>query len=170
MAALSIELALACPGDAGPLAMLSRDLIETGLGWEYRPQRMTALIGNPEAVTLIAREASRTVGFGVMSFGDERAHLVLLAVLPSHQRAGVGRRIMTWLLQTAAIGGIASVHVELRADNATAHAFYCSQGFVQTLYIPGYYRGREAAVRMLRVLRPPSCVPHMWQPPARGSR
>ena len=46
-----------------------------------------------------------------------------------------------------------SIHVELRADNSGAFAFYRALGFVETLRVPGYYSGRVTAIRMLRMLR-----------------
>ncbi len=90
-----------------------------------------------------------------MSFGDEHAHLVLLAVRATHQRRGIARRMTEWLLESAATAGIASIKVELRTDNAAAYALYRGLGFVEMLRAPGYYRGREAAIFMMRMLRPP---------------
>ena len=91
-----------------------------------------------------------------MRFGDERAHLILLAVQPAHQRRGIGRRMIAWLLDSALVAGMTSVHVELRASNTPACAFYRSVGFSETFRVPGYYRGRETAMRMIRMLRVPS--------------
>jgi ribosomal protein S18 acetylase RimI-like enzyme len=34
--------------------------------------------------------------------------------------------------------------------NLAARRFYLRQGYAETARIPGYYRGRETAVRMLR--------------------
>jgi len=164
----NIPLGFARPSDANALALMSRDLIETGLGWMYRTERIAKLIGDPEAVALVARDSPRPVAFAVMTFGDERAHLVLLAVHATHQRRGIGRRMVEWLLRTAAIAGIASVHVELRADNARAYALYRTLGFAETLRVPGYYRGRETAVRMIRLLRAPQLGAQTWRPPTRG--
>lgn len=155
MAAADIELGFALSSDAVELAHLARDLIEAGLGWAYRPERVRALIRAPDVVALIARDGPNVVGFAIMEFGDHRAHLVLLAVRPSHQRAGIARRLVEWLLESAEVAGVASVHVELRVTNATASAFYRAMGFAPTLRVAGYYRGREAAVRMLRMLRAP---------------
>lgn len=155
MAALDLELGLAKESDAQRLAALARDLIEAGLGWGYRPPRMAALIRDPETLTLLARGPAQAVGFAVMRFGDERAHLILLAVQPAHQRRGVGRRLIEWLLESAQVAGVSSVHVELRASNAPAYGFYRSLGFVETIRVPGYYRGRETALRMIRMLRVP---------------
>jgi [ribosomal protein S18]-alanine N-acetyltransferase len=155
MAALDIELGFAEPADAGHLALLARDLIETGLGWGYRPPRILDLIRDAQTVTLVARDRKQAVGFAVMRFGDERAHLILLAVLPAHQRRRIGRRMIEWLVESALVAGVASIHVELRASNTAAYALYRSLGFSETFRVPGYYRGRETALRMLRMLRAP---------------
>jgi len=152
MAALDVELTLAEDADADPLASFARDLIEGGLGWSYQPQRMASLIDDPEIVTLVARDRGEPIGFASMRFGDTRAHLILLAVQPGHQRRGIGRRIVLWLLDTARVAGITSVHVELRMSNMPAFGFYRSLGFAETIRVHGYYRGRETARRMIRML------------------
>jgi ribosomal protein S18 acetylase RimI-like enzyme len=170
MATVGIELGLARPGDAPALARMSRDLIETGLGWDYVPRRIERLIGERATTTLVARAAERIAGFAVMSFGDERAHLVLLAVQPTHQRRGIARRMLAWLLESAAIAGIATVDVELRVANAPARAFYRAAGFVETVEMPGYYRGRESAVRMSLARRAPGALPAFPWPPAGDGR
>jgi len=99
-----------------------------------------------------------------MEFGDERAHLVLLAVRPAHRRLGIGRRLLEWLVESARVAGMASLHLELRAANEAARGFYRAMGFDETIVVPGYYRGREAALRMIRVLRPTGPVPYTWRP------
>jgi ribosomal protein S18 acetylase RimI-like enzyme len=78
--------------------------------------------------------------------------------------------MMAWLLESAVIAGMASIHVELRADNAPAHALYLAMGFAESLRVPRYYGGRDTAVRMLRVLRAPGLVPQAWRPPPVGQR
>lgn len=147
------DLGLARTSDATHLAALARDLVEAGLGWGYRPRRIAALIHDADTVTLVARGPTRPLGFAIMHFGDERAHLILLAVEPAHQRRGVARRLVTWLIDSALVAGMSSVHVELRASNVPALAFYRALGFVETIRVPGYYQGRETALRMLRMLR-----------------
>ncbi|MCE9640927.1 MAG: GNAT family N-acetyltransferase, partial [Betaproteobacteria bacterium] len=92
-------------------------------------------------------------GFAIMNFGDEQAHLSLLAVTPSHQRCGIGRQIMDWLEESALVAGITTVNLELRANNFAARDFYRALGFTDSAYIPGYYRGVETALRMSRDIR-----------------
>lgn len=162
MAAPDIALGFAAGDDAQYLAALARDLIESGLGWEYRAHRIAALIGDADVIALVARTGSTRAGFALMRVGDDRAHLVLLAVQPAHQRRGIARGMIEWLLESARIAGMCSIHVELRASNAPAYAFYRSMGFCETFRVPGYYRGRETAVRMLRMVRVPGSDRYPW--------
>ena len=135
------------------MAEMSRKLIEAGLAWRYTPRRMTALISDPETVALGAYDGSRMQGFAVMQFGDVHAHLALLCVQPTQQQRGIGRRLIEWLLESAQVAGIASIRLELRADNAAALAFYLRLGFTETQLAPGYYEGQIAARRMTLPLR-----------------
>jgi ribosomal-protein-alanine N-acetyltransferase len=166
MAAAHIALGFANRSDAATIADLSRELVEAGLGWAYRRERIAELIGDVDTVALVARERGRIVGFTITTFGDERAHLVLLAVRKAFQRRGIARRMIHWVVESAAVAGVASVHVELRAHNVAAIGLYRSSGFAESLRMPGYYRGREDAIRMVRVLRAPGTAIQLWRPPS----
>jgi len=144
---------------------MSRDLIETGLGWSWGPDRVARSIANKDTSTLLACERERVVAFAIMYFGDEHAHLNLLAVRQSHQRLGIGRHMIAWLVESAYAAGVATIHLELRASNYTARSFYRSLGFTESAYIPGYYRGREMALRMVRVLRKAGMPLPAWSAP-----
>lgn len=151
-----ITLGFAYRSDATALATMARDLVESGLGWSYQPHRIRELMADSDVVTLVARDHDRAIGFAIMQFGEERAHLVLLAVARSHQRRGIARRLLEWLLESARVAGTISLHVELRAENRPAYLLYRSLQFTETFRINGYYRGREPALRMVRVLRAPA--------------
>lgn len=170
MNATAITLRFARRSEAPALALMSRDLVEAGLGWHYRAERIRQLIDDTDTVALAACDGQRVVGFAIMSFGDEHAHLVLLAVRASHQRRGIARRMTEWLLASAAVAGIASIKVELRTDNAAAYALYRGLGFAEMLRADGYYRGREAAIFMIRMLRPAGIEPRTWLPPTLDRR
>ena len=94
-----------------------------------------------------------------MYFGSEVARLNLLAVRPECRRAGVGRRLIQWLEESALVAGISLVYLELRADNKGAKAFYEKLGYRRVGYLPGYYSGRESALRMGRDLWVPAITP-----------
>lgn len=176
---------LAEPRDAQAIALMSRDFIESGLGWKYDAARVTRAMRERETVVIVACDAKSGTpasspapgsaapaainGFAIMEFGEERAHLVLLAVRPTHRRTGIGEGLLEWLLESARVAGIASIHLELRAGNEAARRFYRAMGFHETVLMPGYYRNgegrKEGAIRMLRVLRTPGPLPAAWRPP-----
>jgi len=75
---------------------MSRDFIEAGLGWKYDAARVMRAIRDRETLAAVACDvrSSPTArgavnGFAILEFGEERAHLVLLAVRPSHRRSGI---------------------------------------------------------------------------------
>jgi ribosomal-protein-alanine N-acetyltransferase len=166
MAERNLTIRLARQGDAATIAAMSRDLVEVGLGWHYKSAVIARLIGDPETITAVACDARGMAGFAILSLTNERAHLVLLAVRPEVRRRGIARRMLRWVLASAAVAGVASVHVELREANVAAIALYRSAGFTEAFRLPGYYRGRETAIRMVLVLRSLNPELPRWQPPA----
>ena len=165
MNAKNITLRPARAADAAAIAAMSRDLIETGLGWSWGPERVARAISNQDTFALLACDHDQIAGFAIMYFGDEHAHLTLFAVRPSHRRRGIGRRMLEWLVESAYVAGIATVHLELRSSNHAARAFYKSLGFSESAYVPGYYRGREMALRMMHALRKPGLALPAWSAP-----
>ena len=151
----SIELVLASPADALNLAQMSRDLIESGLRWSWKPSRLLDMIQNPECVVLVARTRVEIVGFAVMEFHEVHSHLNLLAVKPAKRRGGVGKALIDWLEASCRTAGIASIFLELRADNVEARHFYESLGYKPGRVVEGYYQGKEDALTMVHQLMAP---------------
>jgi ribosomal-protein-alanine N-acetyltransferase len=149
----NVTLRLATLTDAAEIAEMSRELIEIGLGWAWTPARVARNIGSPATVALAVCDGKRLVAFAIMYFGDDHAHLNLLAVRPAYQRAGIGRHLVAWLEESALVAGIGTVHLELRASNRAARRFYERLGFVEVTRVPEYYGGVETAVRMARDVR-----------------
>jgi len=145
-------LALARLADAPVIAQLSHTLIETGLSWSWVPQRIAASVRQPETNVLVARVEERIAGFGIMRYGAEAAHLDLFAVDRAWQGQGLGRRLLEWLERPARVAGLARILLEVRADNAGARAFYERLGYRRLALVPGYYPGREDALRLERSL------------------
>ena len=146
-------LRLGTAEDAAQIAMMSRDLIERGLGWSWTQPRVARNLRHAESTTLVASSGTHVVGFAIMYFGADHAHLNLLAVRPAWQRHGVGRRMLAWLEDSARTAGISAIHLEVRQSNAAGRSFYRTLGFQEVTLLPRYYSGREAAVWMARDLR-----------------
>jgi ribosomal-protein-alanine N-acetyltransferase len=151
-----LSLRLARPAEAGAIATLSRDLIEYGLHWRWTPERVAASIGAPNVNVLVACVRENIAGFAIMRYGDDDAHLDLLAVTPLYRRLGIGRQLMEWLEKCAVVGGTFNITLEVRAGNEGAQLFYDRMGYRPLANVPGYYQGIEAAIRMGRDL---SCRP-----------
>jgi hypothetical protein len=73
-------------------------------------------------------------------------------VAPPYRRAGIGRRLLEWLEKCAVVAGIFSITLEVREGNEGAQLFYERMGYRTLTYLPGYYQGIEAALRMGRNL------------------
>lgn len=143
-----IEIRLARRREATTLAIMSREYVETGLGWSWTPLRLQRRIADERTNVIVATRGATVVGFAVMEYFDERAHLALFAVLPNARRQGVGQAMWSWLRETALVAGIGAVDLEVRAKNTGARDFYRYLGFRDVETVKGYYRGLEAALRM----------------------
>lgn len=149
------RIGLATPADAPRIAALSRDRIEAGLGWSWTAPRVVRSLADPDANVVVARSEGADVpmlGFGIMRYLDDEAHLLLLAVRSESAGCGVGSALLGWLERCAATAGLAQVMLEARQTNAGARAFYARRGYREIQTVPGYYSGREACVRLAKDL------------------
>lgn len=147
-------IAPAQTSDALEIAALSRDAIKRGLSWRWTERRVRRAIRDAETNVCEARRDGELLGFAVMRYGEEDAHIALFAVRDSERRKGLGSALLAWLETTAGVAGIRSIRLEARAGNAGAKAFYRRHGFVETGSSPGYYEDVEDAVRMTKRLGP----------------
>jgi ribosomal protein S18 acetylase RimI-like enzyme len=146
------SIRFATRADALTMAEMSRDLIEHGLGWSWTRERVLRSLRHPDTNAIVAVREAERAGFGIMKYGDDEAHLLLLAVRPGHARHGVGRTLVGWLEASARVAGVVRISLEARFGNTAARAFYARLGYAQTQLLPGYYGGREASVRMSKEL------------------
>jgi [ribosomal protein S18]-alanine N-acetyltransferase len=149
------DIRLARTADAAAIACLSRDCIEAGLSWSWTTGRvLRAITDSCSNVAILATCGTDAAlpGFGIMHYGEEVAHLALLAVQPEHRGRGLGRRLLEWLEKPALVAGIRRVRLEARADNPGAIAFYQRCGYRTLTTLPGYYQGRLDALRLEKPL------------------
>ena len=138
------EIRLALPADATRIAAMSRDYIEDGLGWGWTPARVARSIRDRTTNVAVAESGGELAGFGIMSYGDDQAHLLLFAVQPAWRRRGIGSGLLHWLENAATIAGIELIFLESRATNTAARGFYRAHGYRELAVLPRYYRYEDA--------------------------
>ena len=93
---------------------------------------------------IVARDAENdsTIGFSLSRTAADEAELLLLAVLPTHHRLGIGGLLLDDFMQRAADQGVGRVHLEVR-DGNPAVEMYRSAGFRSVGRRRNYYRAHE---------------------------
>jgi ribosomal-protein-alanine N-acetyltransferase len=152
----TLHISLATAAHARSIAEMSREYIEYGLGWSWTQARVIKAIQDEATNVAVIQQRGAVTGFGIMRYGDERAHLVLLGVAAGHRKRGLGALLLAWLEKCAVTAGLERVQLEARADNPEAIAFYLEQGYGQAGTVPGYYRGAVDAVRLEKRLWTPA--------------
>ena len=148
-----VAIRMATIADAAPIAAMSREYIEQGLGWSWREGRVRKAVTHRETNVCVVGEPGSLVAFGIMSYSERHAHLLLLAVKPTHQRRGIGTAVLLWLERVAALAGAERVLVEARWANETARCFYSEHGYHERYIERGMYRGFEAGIGLEKWLR-----------------
>jgi ribosomal-protein-alanine N-acetyltransferase len=93
--------------------------------------------------------------YGIMSVEGNTAHILNLCVRPVSQRRGLGRRLLTHLLELARRHRAETACLEVRVSNLPARSLYQSMGFNAIGVEKDYYRlarGCEDALVMARPL------------------
>jgi ribosomal-protein-alanine N-acetyltransferase len=82
----------------------------------------------------------------------DELHITALAVRPSHRRRGLGRRVLTGLLERGRRAGAAHATLEVASGNSAARGLYASAGFREAGVRRHYYRnGDDAVINWLRL-------------------
>ena len=97
----------------------------------------------------------RLVGYSFSYWIADEMHLLNLAVHPDYRCLGLGKRLLSYVLYAAAIGGIKKVTLEVRQGNTAARRLYEGLGFECAGIRENYYQDNcENAIVLCReVLR-----------------
>ena len=143
------------PSDASAIAIMSRDLIEYGLEWRWRADRVALAINDPDTNVAVLRRDKELVGFGIMEYLDDEAYLILFAVAKSSQRQGVGSALLRWLEAAARAAGSQRIRVDTRRESVAARCFYNEHGYHERILEPRMYSKAVDGVRLEKWLRLP---------------
>ena len=82
----------------------------------------------------------------------DELHITLVATDPSQRRQGLGRQVLSGLLQQGREAGAAHATLEVAAANAAAVGLYAALGFETAGVRRGYYRnGDDALIQWARL-------------------
>jgi ribosomal-protein-alanine N-acetyltransferase len=106
-------------------------------------------------VCRVIEVGAEIAGYAILSVGAGEAHVLNLCIAGEHRCRGLGRHLLTHLLQVGAHMGARDALLETRPSNAAALRLYRSLGFAPIGTRRGYYQavgGREDAVVLKREL------------------
>jgi ribosomal-protein-alanine N-acetyltransferase len=125
------------------------------VAWEYSIFLNICLQGghvsNGESKTLFMDVMERdgiVVGYAVWETDTHEAegHILNLAIQMDVRRRGMGKKLLSHILDHLRDNGIHKCHLEVRESNVPAKALYESSGFAASAKIPGYYFEEDAIV------------------------
>lgn len=94
---------------------------------------------------------NRLVGYAIVSYILDEAHLLNICISPQFEGLGLGRILLRKLIAEALEKRSLCFFLEVRSSNARAINLYFSEGFNEVGVRPNYYpskKGREDAVLM----------------------
>ena len=97
----------------------------------------------------------RIIGYGVMSVVVDEGHILNVCIHPDCQGRGLGRKLISRLLNLGRQHGAETALLEVRVSNKTALSLYAKLGFVEVGRRRGYYpatKGREDALLLSKHL------------------
>jgi ribosomal-protein-alanine N-acetyltransferase len=110
---------------------------------------------------IVAEENGGIVGYimcriesGVpgLNFLGKKGHVVSIAVLPQHQRKGIGSALLQEAMRNMKHYKAKECYLEVRISNEAAISLYKKLGFRITRTLHGYYADGEAAYIMTKKL------------------
>ncbi|HQV56992.1 MAG TPA: ribosomal protein S18-alanine N-acetyltransferase [Ilumatobacteraceae bacterium] len=126
----------------------------------FRSELVQARAGERHYVT--ARRGTALIGYAGLMYAVDDAHVTNIAVAPSMQRMGVGRRLLAELAWAAIDHGSAAMTLEVRASNRAAQALYEQFGFIGVGVRQRYYENVEDAIVMwANDIQDPDFVAHL---------
>lgn len=91
---------------------------------------LTAYLARNQGLSFVALDGDLLVGAVLCGTDGRRGYLQHLAVAPTHQRLGVGRRLAERCVAALAARGIDKCHLMVLADNVDAAAFWARIGWI----------------------------------------
>ena len=109
------------------------------------------LAQRPRRSYVVAEQDGAVAGYAGIDRAGEIADVMTIAVAPTAQGRGWGRRLMDHLVSDARDSGADYLMLEVRADNSPAQHLYDSTGFVTLTTRRKYYQPGDVDAHIMRL-------------------
>ena len=142
MTAAAVTLVTGDARDIDAVDALVGGAFDPRYGEAWTRGQCLGVLALPGVRLTLARVGGHAAGFAMVRAVADEAELLLIAVAPAARRRGVATALLRAVIAEAGAGGVADLHLEVRAGNEAA-ALYRAQGFSKVGERRGYYRGRS---------------------------
>ena len=94
-------------------------------------------------VAYVLEQDGAVIGFAFVQRILDEAHLLDIAIAPSHRGKGLGRELLRQLMDEVLVSGVTIWFLEVRVSNVTAISLYQSLGYNELSLRRNYYDGPD---------------------------
>jgi ribosomal protein S18 acetylase RimI-like enzyme len=141
-AAREISIVKADIADAPAIYELA--LHYSGATQAWTQERISDLISDIQGhYVLVAKQLSSAVGYAIARFAWGKMHVWDIAVNEDMRRRGIGKKMMSQLIDHAKSKDLSEVYLEVCASNTPAVRMYQGLSFKIRFQMPGIYDGED---------------------------
>jgi len=111
---------------------------------------------------LVADIGNAVVGYVVVSYREEEAKIMSLAVKKEFRGRGIGKMLLKEVIKNARGKGVKRLTLEVRVSNRVAQELYKKMGFEIAGILESYYSDGESAYLMCLNLNNTDNFPQSW--------
>ncbi|MBT3180726.1 MAG: ribosomal protein S18-alanine N-acetyltransferase [Candidatus Marinimicrobia bacterium] len=112
----------------------------------FRKMIVNELLKKSDRYTWIIENEKELIGYCMIRFGPGEVHLINMAIAPSFQQKGLGRKLLQYFLNN--IPKDSSVFLEVKRGNLPGINLYLDAGFEDIAIREKYYENGEDAIVM----------------------
>lgn len=126
----------------------------SGATQRWIQERINDLINDSQGhYVLVAKQLDSTVGYAIARFAWGKMHIWDIVVKEDMRRRGIGKKMMSRLIDHAKSKDLSEVYLEVRASNTPAVKMYESLSFKIRFRMPGMYDGEDGLAMYLPLLQ-----------------
>jgi ribosomal protein S18 acetylase RimI-like enzyme len=139
----------ASPGDLAAIHHLEKACFGRH---SFSREHIRRVLSDARTTTFLYVEGDRVLGSVMVSIDGSASRIISIGTHPTHQRRGIGRRLMQLAEEQAVRSGAQEIRLEVGVGNIGAIRFYKLLGYSVQGTLPRYYSWGEDAYAMTKPL------------------